>query len=178
MLLQMHFRACCIFLNQRPPVWRLTLPLTHFPLNFRDLRTCQGEDPELMQIIENLVNRVPTGKYVTNKWVLHCRSRCNGKSKVVVPSAVVPVLFGCYHISPLGGQLGISKNINTILKSFVWKSMESDTANCVRHCTVYGLTKPVHLTSFGFLHPFRNPLSIIWGNFPGESPGIQRFLFA
>jgi hypothetical protein len=38
----------------------------NFPLTFQDLRTCQKKDPELVNIIEKLANRVPNGKYFTN----------------------------------------------------------------------------------------------------------------
>jgi hypothetical protein len=73
--------------------------LTHFALAFQDLRTCQREDPELLQIIGRLENGKPVGNYSINKGVLHCRSRGDGKSKVVVPPAVIPMLFLLSYLS-------------------------------------------------------------------------------
>jgi hypothetical protein len=67
--------------------------LTTFPLAFCDLAKLPREDPKLLPVLEKLDRKEPDPKFSLVKGVLHCRSRCDRKRKVVVPMATVPMLF-------------------------------------------------------------------------------------
>jgi hypothetical protein len=94
--------------------------LTKFPLAFCDLAKLQREDPdELLPVLEKLERKEPDPRFSLVNGVLHCRSRCDRKRKVVVPMATVPMLFEYYHTSPLGGHLGVFKTIQKIQENFI-----------------------------------------------------------
>jgi hypothetical protein len=58
-----------------------------------------------------------------------------------VPLTAVPMPFACFHTSPLGGHLETFKKINKIRENFIWKSMDTDIRDRVRHCRVCALIK-------------------------------------
>jgi hypothetical protein len=47
--------------------------------------------------------------YPVSKDTLYCNFRKNGLLNFVAPAAAVPLLFGCFHTSVLGGCLSVSK---------------------------------------------------------------------
>jgi len=47
--------------------------------------------------------------YPLPKDTLYCNSRKNGLLNFVAPAAMVPLLFGCFHTSLLGGRLSVFK---------------------------------------------------------------------
>jgi hypothetical protein len=59
---------------------------------------------------------------------------------------MAPMIFSCYHTSPLGGHLGVYKTLNKIWENFIWKLMDNDIHKCVRHCNVHAIRKPAKNT--------------------------------
>ena len=83
-----------------------------FPLAFEELGRIQRENPELLDIIQKLERKEPCRQYVLSRGVLHCPARNDGRQKIVVPTAAVPMVFAYFHNSPVGGHLGVFKTIN------------------------------------------------------------------
>lgn len=80
--------------------------------------------------------------------IVCCHTRFDHRQKVIVPLAVVPVLFDYFHTFPLGRHLGTFKTINKIHENFIWKSMDTDIHYHVHHfrvCTLSKLAQNWHL---------------------------------
>jgi hypothetical protein len=156
--------------------------LSHFPLAFQDMAVLQRQDPELSEIIRKLENQETHPPYSLSKDVLHCRARSDRGRKVVVPSAAVPMLFSYYHTSPLGGHLGVYKTLNKIRENFIWKSMDSDIRERIRHCRVCALSKPAQNTRLGLLaseiadRPFQKIFIDYVGKLPRSKIGNEMLL--
>jgi hypothetical protein len=82
------------------------------------------------------------------------------------------MLFDYYHTSLLGGHQGIYKTFNKIREHFIWKSMNSDIAERVRHCTLCGLSKPAQNTRFGLLpsEVAERPFQKLFLDYVGKHP--------
>jgi transposase InsO family protein len=96
----------------------------------------------------------------------------DGCPKVVVPQLLVPALFAFFHVSPVGGHLGIRKTLYKIRQSFIWKGMDSDIATRVRACKVCGLSKPAQNHHYGMLSSdvASRPLEKLFIDFVGKFP--------
>jgi hypothetical protein len=155
--------------------------LSHFPLVFQDLAALQRQDTELSVIISKLENKEPDSKYSLSKGVLYCRARFDRKRNVVVPSAAVAMLFGYFHTSPLGGHLGTFKAISKIRENFIWKSMDTDIRDRIRHFRVCTLSKPAQNSRLGILasevsdRPFQIIIDYV-GKFPRSKAGNAMML--
>jgi hypothetical protein len=71
--------------------------LTNFSLFFEDLAAVQRQGPELTQIIEKLEVGENCQPYSLDKRALLCRSRSDGKLKVAVMAAAVPMVFELFR---------------------------------------------------------------------------------
>lgn len=122
---------------------------TDFPLGFTDIAQYQQHDPVLNQIINQLKNGNSTKKYVLSKDVL-CRSLPNGKSlRIVVPTALKPMLMEYYHASAVGAHMGIAKTIHHIRREYHWDGMSGEIAKFVRACRLCSLSNPARDTHVG-----------------------------
>jgi hypothetical protein len=122
---------------------------SHFPLVFQDSAVLQPQDPELSTITSRLENTEPHPKYLLSKGVLYSHARFDHRQKVVVQSAMVPMLFDYCHTSPLGGHLGTLGTTNKIRENFIWKSMNTDVRDRFSHCRVCTLSKPAQNSRLG-----------------------------
>jgi hypothetical protein len=75
--------------------------LTDSPLAFQDLGELQHQDTELCTIMKKLQKGEVVRNYSIEKGVLRCRSRAGREWKIVVPVAVVPLLFHYFHSAPI-----------------------------------------------------------------------------
>jgi hypothetical protein len=114
---------------------------TKFPFVFGDLAIAQRQDAELAQIIQRLEAGDNCHPYSLHKKVLHCRSCSDGKLKVVVPMATVPMVFEFFHNSVLGRHLWVFKRINKVCAHFIWKGMANDIGARVQACRTCALAK-------------------------------------
>ena len=125
--------------------------LTASPLAFQDLGELQHQDTELCTIMKKLQKGEVVRNYSIEKGVLRCRSRAGREWKIVVPVAVVPMLFHYFHSAPIGGHLGTFKRIQNIRQNFIWQGMDMDIQNRVRCCKTCAVIKPARETKLGFL---------------------------
>jgi hypothetical protein len=109
----------------------------HFSLVFEDLAQVQRQDQQLSNIIQRLERKEICNPYFLSKRLLHCRAPLNGKPKIVVPTAAIPIIFDYFHVSPFGGHLGIFKTID-----FVWSGMGEDIHTRERNRRICALSKP------------------------------------
>lgn len=110
--------------------------------------------------------------YSFEKGVLRCRSRAGREWKIVVPVAVVPMLFHYFHSAHIGGHLGTFKTIQKIRQNFIWKGMDRDIQNRVRCCKTCAMSKPARETKLGFLasQPPHRPLQRLFIDYVGRFP--------
>jgi len=72
--------------------------------------------------------------YPLSKDTLYCNSRKNSPLNFVALAAAVPLLFGCFHTSVLGGYLSLFKT--KCMSFFFPKEMIKDIRQRVRWCKV------------------------------------------
>lgn len=126
--------------------------LLQFPLAFTDVAAHQLCDVELGPILRELLNGGTHPPYFLTKGALCCRpQRGNRSPKLVLPSALVPMVFEFFHSSPAGGHVGILKTIGKIRQHFIWKGMDREIAGRVRTCRLCALSKPAQNTQLGLL---------------------------
>jgi hypothetical protein len=100
----------------------------------------------------------------------------------VVQLETGPVLFKCYHTSPLGGHLGVFKTIQKIRENFIWKAMDNDISARVRSCTVCEISTSALNTRFGLLasevasRPFQKLFVDYVGKIPRSKAGNTMLL--
>jgi hypothetical protein len=125
--------------------------LTKFPLVLEDLAVVQRQDPELSQIIQELEAGDNCPPYSLHKRVFHCCSCSDGKLKVVVPAAAVPMVFEFFQNSVFGRHLGVFKTMNNTRAHFIWKGMDNDIRTRVQACHTCALNKPAQTSKLGLL---------------------------
>jgi len=72
--------------------------------------------------------------YSLSKRVLRCRASAGGGWKLVLPAAMVPMVFHYFHFGPIGDHLGVLKTTPKIRQHFIWKGMDADIHNRLRYC--------------------------------------------
>lgn len=146
--------------------------LLSFPLAFEGILQHQLRDPELGPIIQELKEGKEHKPYSLSKGVLCCCARQQRAPKVVLPSALVPMVFDYYHTSRVGGHLGIHKTIAKIRKEFIYKGMDRDIAGRVRSCGICSLSKPAQNAKFGLLSSevAERPLEKVFIDYVGPFP--------
>uniref|UniRef100_A0A1B6JZN4 RNA-directed DNA polymerase n=1 Tax=Homalodisca liturata TaxID=320908 RepID=A0A1B6JZN4_9HEMI len=155
-----------------------------FPAAFESFGSHQLQDPELSNIIGELQEGEAHSPYFLSKGVLCCRARRGGGPKIVLPSALIPMVFSYFHVSPVGGHLGIHKTIAKIRDKFIWKSMDRDIAGRVRACHLCSVSKPAQNTKLGLLSSevAERPLEKVFidyvGPFPRSKSGNTSLLVA
>jgi len=156
--------------------------LLDFPLAFENITTYQRQDEELGPIIRGIEDGTEFPPYSLSKGVLCCRQRVGGGTRIVVPSALVPMVFEYFHSSPVGAHLGIHKTIARIRKEFIWRGMDRDIAGRVRACKLCCLSKPAQNTKLGLLasevanRPFEKLFIDYVGPFPRSRSGNSSLL--
>ncbi len=146
--------------------------LLDFPLAFSELAPQQLMDPELGKIITGLQNGGDHPPYFLSKGALCCRSRQGGRTSLVLPTHLIPMVFQYFHDSPVGGHLGIHKTIAKIRGQFIWRGMDRDIANRVRSCETCSLSKPARNTKLGLLSSevAEKPLEKLFIDYVGPFP--------
>jgi hypothetical protein len=156
--------------------------LTRFPLVFEDLVSVQRQDPELLDICLKLESGENFYPYSLHKKVLLCPSRSDRKPKVVVPTAVVSMVFDYFHNSLFGGNLGVFETINKIREHFIWKGMDNYIRTRVRNGKTCSLSKPAQNSKLGHLgsevsqRPFQKIFIDYVGKFPRSKAGNTMIL--
>jgi hypothetical protein len=134
--------------------------LTDSPLAFLDRGELQHQDPELQQVIKCLQRGEVIPNYSLSKGVLHCRASLGSGWKIVAPGAMVSMVFNYFHMNPTGGHLDIFKTIQKICQKFMWKDMDRDIRERVKHCQICAVSRPAQTNKFCFLvsQPAERPL--------------------
>jgi hypothetical protein len=88
--------------------------LTNSPPAFQDLGELQHHDTELREVIKYLQRVEVILNYSLSEGVFRCQTRAGSGWKILVPAAVVPMVFNYFHVKPTGGYLGILKTIQKI----------------------------------------------------------------
>lgn len=146
--------------------------LSELPLLFKDIALHQKEDP----VLEGIRNRISDGNvikpYSLVKGILCCIARHDNKLKIVVPKALTAVIFRYFHESPLGGHLGVFKTREKIRESFIWKNMDLDIRNWIKHCHACLSSKPSLNTRMGLLSSSsaNKPMERLFIDFLGPLP--------
>ena len=148
------------------------LVLTDFPLAFEELAQLQWEDFTLAGIVAQLEKGDAVNGYTLSKGIPYCRSSKRGDPKLVVQTAAIPMVFACFHESPLGGHLGVLKTISKIRSQFIWKGMDKDIRSRVRACHTCALSKPAQNTHWGSLASdiAQRPMQKIFIDYVGKLP--------
>lgn len=73
--------------------------------------------------------------------------------KLVLPAAMVSMVFHYFHSGPIGDHLGVLKTIQKIRQHFIWKGMDADIRNGVRYCKTCEVRKPAQNTHSGLWAP-------------------------
>jgi transposase InsO family protein len=128
-----------------------SLTLTNFSLAFQELSQLQRQNPELADIMGRVDRGETVGRYLLQRDTLYSTSRSARDKKLVVPTAVIPIVFPYYHDSPLGGHLNVDKTPRKIRQHFTWKGTNKDIFSRVRSCHISSLSKPVQNTKLGVL---------------------------
>jgi hypothetical protein len=146
--------------------------LTDSPLAFQDIGELQHQNTELRVIIKCLQRGDVVPNYSLSKGVLRCKASAGRSWKAVVPVTVVPMIFKYIHERSIGGHLGIFKTIQKIRQDFIWKGMDHDIRERVRHCQVCAMSKPAQSHKFGFLasQPAERPMQKIFIDYVGRFP--------
>ena len=125
--------------------------LVDFPVLFQDLKAHQSQDPALLALIRRLKAGEKVGSYLLKQGLLYCIASFDKKPKIVLPSALVPMVFRYYHESVYGAHLGIFKTIQKIRATFIWHKMDADIRVRIRACEICALSKPALNTKMGLL---------------------------
>lgn len=146
--------------------------LCDFPLTFGSVEEHQKADTNICNIIQQCQDGTAHPRYHVNNNILYCKARFDGKPKVVVPDALVPILFQYYHCSPIGGHLGIFKTLHKIREKFIWPGMDQDIKVRVKACSICTMSKPAQNTRYGFLSSSvaERPMQKIFIDFVGKLP--------
>jgi hypothetical protein len=86
-----------------------SLTLTNFPLAFHELSELQRQDHELAGIMGRLDRGEVVEGYLLKRGTLYWISRRGRDKKLIVPTAVIPMVFEYFHNSPLGGHLDVQR---------------------------------------------------------------------
>lgn len=168
--------------DEVPPVVNVVKPSwPQFPMAHGDIGDHQMSDPELKAKILVLKNGELLPKFSLRKGVLCCVSSRDKLPRIVLPTALIPMVFNYYHKSPFGGHLGVFKTLNKIREHFIYSNMKADIHQRVRSCQECAFAKPSANTKLGKLvseKPTR-PLEKIYFDYMGpmvRSKSGNRFL--
>jgi hypothetical protein len=75
-----------------------------------------------------------------------------------------------FHVNPICGHLDIFKTIQKIRQNFIWKRMDRDIRETVKHCQICAVSKPAQTNKFGFLasQPAERPLQKLFIDYVGR----------
>ena len=102
--------------------------------------------------------------------------------RIVLPPTLVDLVFHFFHVTPIGGHLGVFKTRAKIREYFVWSGMDTDIRVRVKACIECAVAKPAQRTNIGYLSSEvpRAPLDHLVidyvGKFPRSRDGNQYVL--
>jgi len=127
----------------------------------------------LRSVVESMIMcREILANYSLSKGLLRCRASTGGGWKLLLPAAMVPMLFHYFHFGPIGDHLGVLKTIPKITQHFIWKGTDADIRNPVRYCKTCDLSKPAQNTQSGLWasQPAQRLLQRIFIGYVGKFP--------
>lgn len=150
--------------------------LSDLPSSFTTIKQAQRQDPVLLDIIHNLERHQAVPPYALKDEVLMCKARRDAGMKIVTPQALIPLIFQYFHVSPIGGHLGLFKTLNKIRQRFIWKGMDKDIQASVKSCTVCMQSKPAQKTHYGFLasNVATKPMEKLFVDYVGKLPRSKK----
>lgn len=156
--------------------------LSGLPLLFKDVALHQDEDPELSKIKERIRGGEKVRPYCLRGNVLCYVTRGKGSPKVLLPQALVSLVFRYYHETPVGGHLGVFKTRLKIKEHFTWKGIDKQIKQMVSECKTCGFSKPVGSAQQGFLssEEAREPMERLYCDYVGPLPRSKegnRYIF-
>jgi hypothetical protein len=87
----------------------------------------------------------------------------DGSEQIVIPAALQPRLLHLEHYPRTAGHPGNTRIFRSLRRRYFWKDMDTDVANTVKNCAIYGKDR-IHerkRTSFLKLFPASEPLDFV-----------------
>lgn len=130
-------------------VVKISVPV--FPFAHDNLLQYQLEDPFLKEKITAANEGKDISPYLLKKGVVFCIDGRTNIPKIVVPQALIPMIFQYYHCSVFGAHVGSFRTLQRIRTHFTYAGMASDVKRRVKACEICCLSKPAQNTRVGFL---------------------------
>lgn len=128
-----------------------TFSLFKIPEAFQDIEQHQKDDPEILKILGQIKKGdIPPNYSVVNNILAH-KFPNQTKPRLVVPKALIPLLFKYYHRSPTTAHLGIQKTWARIEPHFWTQNLKKDISDLVRSCNECQRSKQAPNTKVGQL---------------------------
>jgi len=130
------------------------------PLAFVELKELQRQDPEIVRIIQSVVDKNCKDNFYLKNDVLMFKKNDKSVGKVYVPESLVKVLFEFYHCSSYGGHYGEYKSIQKICSKYYRPGLSSKIRSLVKSCEKCKLGKPTNVRYQGPL--MSKPAKSVW----------------
>lgn len=143
--------------------------LLKLPEAFKDIRSHQHDDPELIKIIRDPAR---SQAYSIKEGVLMHTSPGQKTPRVVLPRKLWDMIFRYYHLDPSSAHLGIKKTINKISRFFWAQDLASNITNRVRTCVQCQRAKQAPNSKLGLLasEVATRPFQRVFVDFVGPLP--------
>ncbi|PSN32540.1 hypothetical protein C0J52_26196 [Blattella germanica] len=93
--------------------------LSEFPLAYGNIHEFQYKGPLLLPLIQGYKYGTAHPRFSLCNEILHCNARFDSKPKVVVPDALVSVVFSYFHYSSVGRHLGVFTTLHKIREKLI-----------------------------------------------------------
>lgn len=116
--------------------------LNNFPMSFKDMKTHQKEDPEIVEIVNSVYNKTSSDKFIINQGVLLYKASENKSPRIYLPKGLIEMVFTYMHTSTMGSHLGTYKTVSKINEVFYRPGLLQLITKMVKECKTCKECKP------------------------------------